>query len=259
MNREKKLISLYLYVCEYYKSQLFSYAYRLSNNKSPNFTDEELITAYIFGILYKQYEIKGIYDYIKSHWNDWFPSLPSYQAFNFRLNRLESVFPKLVECILEGKSNHSEILKDIGLLDSCPIILAKSPRCDKAKVGKKEGFADKGYCSSKKIFYHGVKLHIFGNRVSGSIPIPEYISLTPGSEHDLKAIELSIFPLCKDMEIYLDKAYFKESLFKELKQNQNVILYTPVKKKVGQEKYDSADNLFSKAVSKVRQPIESLC
>jgi hypothetical protein len=39
---------------------------------------------------------------------------------------------------------------------------------------------------------------------------------------------------------------------------QDLDVLTPVKKKKGQENLSAADSLFSKAVSKVRQPIESL-
>lgn len=231
---------------------------RMSNNNQPNFTDEELITVYIFGILNKQFEIKGIYNYIKDYWLEWFPFLPSYQAFNNRLNRLEDVFPKLLESILKEISSNPDIRQHIGLLDSFPIMLAKSPRCDKAKVGREEGVANKGYCSSKDIYYHGVKIHIFATKAQETLPIPKYIGLTPGGESDLKAVEMSILPLCVNMDIYADKAYFKEVLVRELKEKQNVSLYTPIKKEKGQERLNSADKLFSEAVSRMRQPIESL-
>lgn len=257
MKIEEKLISLYLYIDECFKKQLFFHALRMSNNSQPDFTDVELVTVYLFGILKKRFEVKEIYNYTKEHWNCWFPSLPSYQAFNYRLNKLESIFPKLLERISETKIDDPNILYDIGLLDSFPIILAKSPRCDNAKVGKDE-IANKGYCSSKKMYYHGVKVHILGNRVKDSIPIPHYIGLTPGGDNDLSVAETTIFPLCKDMEIYLDKAYIKKILAEELLTEQNVTLFMPVKKEKGQKKLDSADKLFSRAVSKIRQPIESL-
>ena len=43
----------------------------------------------------------------------------------------------------------------------------------------------------------------------------------------------------------------------ELKALNNVILINPIKKKKGQIFLDSADHLYSRAVSSIRQPIES--
>lgn len=53
-----------------------------------------------------------------------------------------------------------------------------------------------------------------------------------------------------------DKAYQKAMapMFTE----EGVTLYTPVKKKKGQEFLDSADKLLSASISSLRQPIESL-
>ncbi len=40
--------------------------------------------------------------------------------------------------------------------------------------------------------------------------------------------------------------------------SSHITLYTPVKKQIGQERLDAADKLLSTAVSRIRQPIESL-
>jgi hypothetical protein len=48
--------------------------------------------------------------------------------------------------------------------------------------------ADSGYCSTKKLHYHGVRDPI-GRRTPGSLPIPEYIGVTGASGHDDKIFD----------------------------------------------------------------------
>ena len=55
-----------------------------------------------------------------------------------------------------------------------------------------------------------------------------------------------------------DKAYCDGPLKDRLADEQNLDLLTPVKKEKGQKTLSAADKLFSKAVSRIRQPIESL-
>ena len=64
-------------------------------------------------------------------------------------------------------------------------------------------------------------------------------------------------PYLQDSEIYADKAYI-DSLEREILNQQNAEIYTPVKKKKGQENLYLFEQLLSTSVSRVRQPIESL-
>jgi hypothetical protein len=43
---------------------------------------------YLFAIFEKRFTLKEGYHYMKNHWLDWFPAMPSYQAYNYRLNQL---------------------------------------------------------------------------------------------------------------------------------------------------------------------------
>jgi hypothetical protein len=56
--------------------------------------------------------------------------------------------------------------------------------------------------------------------------------------------------------IYGDKAY-KLPDEKDIHAQQSLIVYTPIKKQKGQIHLDSADKLYSTAVSRIRQPIEA--
>src|SRR5438270_2503213 len=142
---EHQLIQLYVWVCAIYDKHSVLKVQRMSNNHQPAFTDQELVTIYLFGHLRGHFWQRRIYDYICGHWLAWFPDLPSYQAFNHRLNTLSSSFALLFEELLTELANGPAGLTD-HVLDSLPIILAKGTRADAAKVARE--VANKGYCSS---------------------------------------------------------------------------------------------------------------
>lgn len=254
MNWQDQLISLYVYICQDYATHLWMYGQRLSNNADPDFTDEEVLTIYIFGIIQKRLTVQDIYTYIQDHLRDWFPLLPSYGGYVQRLNRLCAALPALTEQIL-ADFPQQDVVIPVGLIDSMPIVLANGRRSGSARVASE--FANKGYCSSKDMWYYGVKLHILGLKRERQLPKPDYIGLTPGAENDLTALR-SILPHLRDLELYGDKIYADQTLKQTLETEQNLRLYTPIKKKKGQKELAFADQLLSTAISRMRQPIESL-
>jgi len=229
MDWQIRLIVTYLFINKAFENELQYYCQRMSNGPSPKFTDEEVIVIFLWGIMQNHTKIKDIYNYTNNHLRDWFPDLPSYEAYIMRLNRLEDVFIPLIEEIQNNFPNN--YLKNIRLIDSMPIIMAQEKRSSKAKVAP--NLANKGYCGSKGCYYYGVKIHILGFKRSGTLPLPEYIGLTPASNHDLSIFK-QITPYIQDSEIYADKAYI-DSLEREILNQQNTEIYTPVKKKKGQE------------------------
>lgn len=254
MNKENRLIALYLYVCECYTTELKWVCQRYSNNDSPSFTDEEVITIYLFGILEdEKFKVKAIHEHIKKYWQDWFPLVPRYKQYNKRLNRLASVFPVLVARIL-AQARLEGVDFGTSLGDSMPIIMAQKSRAYQAKVAPE--LCNRGYCASKKLDYYGVKLHALGFRRPGALPLPEHLQISQASQHDLSAMR-QIFPQLANRQLFLDKAYCNEALAQELIDQANVELYTPIKRKRGQKDIGADGRLISTAVSRVRQPIES--
>jgi len=252
MDWETQVIQLYCDVCEQYQSHLWMYCERMSNNSTPEFTDEEVITIYLFGIIRKRHKISEIYEYVGDHLSDWFPKLPSYGGYVQRLNKLSSVFPAFLNAIApkwSGLSGGGLVF----LLDSMPIILAQGSRRFQAKVAPE--IADRGYCASKKLYYYGLKLHLLGIRQPGTLPHPEYMELTPARPHDITVLE-AILSYLWHGDLYADKAYVSEVL-KFLLEQQQMALHTPPKKAKGQEKLRMFEQLLSTSVSRVRQPIES--
>jgi hypothetical protein len=191
----------------------------------------------------------------------WFPDLPNYANFNSRLNNLGSAVLSLLPLLLKYIDNE-HLIKDIdsqiALVDSFPIILCSGKRA--GKVARE--LSDKSFCSTKNLFYYGVKMHMVAQRVRGSIPLMDFVSITSASENDLTAIR-PILPKLAGKAIFADKAYIDAGLNQKLIEEQDTYIYTPVKLKKGQSQaeraFDKAGNdLFSTAVSKIRQPVESL-
>lgn len=228
---------------------------RLSNNWQPVFTDQELITIYLFGHFQGHFNQKRIYDYTSQHFSDWFPDLPSYQAFNRRLNELGEPLKILVFELVGRFAYANEFFAEQDcVIDSMPIMLAVRARSAHAKVALDE--ANVGYCASKDIYYHGVKMHILARKQYKSLPLPEILTLTKASEHDL--------PVLKDFEgktagnLFADKAYKDQTTEREWA-SLGVIICTPDKKSRNPEIYEFGKNgLWSRFVSAMRQPIESL-
>ena len=257
MQKSLKLIALYLHICESYEAELQWEVQRFSpNGQEGQITDQELITICLFCTMYEQkLTQKAMYEHIVDYWASWFPTLPSYKNFNTRLNRLPNALQLLVSLSMES----FELAPDkipISIGDSMPIITCSHKR--EAKVAL--GLADKGYCATKKLNYNGVKLHTLGLHRKGKVPFPNKIGITPASVHDITALR-PVLELINTHESYLDKAYSDKELSKTMKQNDNCLL-TPVRKIKGTplviEQFDKAANdLFSTAVSTVRQPIES--
>lgn len=262
MKNAEKLIFIYCYICDCYNNHFAPVCQRMSNNSDPHLTDPEVITIFIYGLLVeKQTKISDIYDFADNHLRSWFPDLGTYQQFNYRLNKLHRVFPILIELLIQYKMQNAHPENFVyyqnlivSVVDSMPIILAQGARSYSAKVAPQ--YCDQTYSSSKKMFYYGVKLHVMGFKRFGKLPIPEFVGTTKASNHDLTVFKPH-WERLYNRAVFGDKAYKKKDWEIWLAQNNNLHIYCPVKKKKGQEKLSFFQDLFSTAVSQVRQPIES--
>lgn len=104
-----------------------------------------------------------------------------------------------------------------------------------------------------------MKLHMVGQRREGTLPFPEMITLTPASDNDLTVFKSECVPYLSGKTVLADKIYSDFSFFNE---NNPVKVLTPHKEIKGEpevlkQREKAARGLFSQAVSKVRQPIES--
>ncbi len=258
MQLELRLIGLYSFIEECYDTQLRWQCQRFSNNNNQgNFTDVELLTCYFFALLEEEkYQVKKMHGYIRKYWLSWFPDLPSYQAFNARLNRLECVLPLLLGILSEQSCPLQEMLGSDLLIDSVPIMLSKGKR--KGKIAPQ--MADKTYSSSKGMYYYGLKLHWMGVSRAGKLPLPIWMDLTAASQHDLPILRQILGQLW-NCRLFGDKAYLAQDVEEQL-EKQYAQLFCPEKCKKGETEWENRFNhafrvLYGKAVSSVRQPIES--
>lgn len=256
MKKSIKLIGLFYQVCDWYNENLRWNVQRFSNNGLQGvITDEELLTIYLFCIIEEaKTSIKSMYLHMQDYWESWF-FLPSYGVFNDRLNRLHVVFPDLIALLIE-KMDISTDLKSILIGDSCPIKTCSGNRLGKVATH----ITDKGYCSSKKEWYYGLKLHILSHKIPMKLPLPQYLGITPASVHDSVPMQ-DVLKELVGVEVYLDKAYCSTNLEKTMETNEST-LFTPIKTKKGQSLEEQQRNVaYNKAigtlVAKVRQPIES--
>lgn len=262
--KELELIRLYFYLCDCNDNLLFAYCQRFSRNATPEnekLTDVELLTIYFYCRRYEGKQSKtAIYEFAQRYLKSWFPDLPAFANFNSRLNNLGCVLPYLVEQML-GEVQFLEnqwIDKDVSLIDSLPIMLCSGKR--RGKVAPE--LSEKSYCATKGIYYFGLKLHALAFRRKGKLPVPEILAVTSAAENDLEAFR-SLMPTPLNRKVFGDKAYSDNELQEKLSKNANSCILTPVKLVKGETQITrqfkkAADDLFSTAVSSIRQPIESL-
>jgi hypothetical protein len=214
------------------------------------------MTVYLFCISQEQRtKIKQIYNFADQYLRSWFPKLPSYAAFNNRINRLSEAFRLLMASLLQTRQP-LDCSAHESLLDSLPVITCSGKRVGKVAIE----LTDKGYCSTKSLYYYGLKLHTLAFRREKQLPFPEQLLITAASENDLNVFR-NAWSNIENRTFFGDKIYHDHDFFEGLFATQNAVMMTPVKAVKGQSEWEkqhdrAANDLFSKAVSKVRQPIE---
>lgn len=250
---ETKLIELYLLICDFYDNQPVLKEQRLSNNHTPAFSDQELLTMYLFAHLQGLTTQRRISDYICNHWRAWFPLLPAYKSVNYRLNQLAPAFELLIEQLLQSKAWQIQYSDD-RLIDSVPVMLARGTRANRARVAP--DLADTGFCATKQQYYRGVKLHLIAARRIKALPLPEKIHLSQASQHDLAALR-ELAPRSPEKSgLFADKAYFHAETEQDCIQQGWFLLACYKRHRNEPEK--EVPTFYNRFISATRQPLESL-
>lgn len=251
---DNQLIQIYLLVCQIYDSPS-SLKYQRASNFQPKFSDQEIIAVYLFGQLNERFTHRQIYNFIDHYWIDWFPALPSYQAFNRRLNLLTDNFQVLFAHLLQTINLPSQqcAAGQDYLIDSMPIMLAAGTRSKRARVAPE--IARCGFSAVKQTNFHGVRLHLIACKQIASLPLPVRVWLKEANVHDLTALKEISDELPGGINLFGDKAYADETFKRQLKERQ-IQLLTPIKKPK-KEDLSGRQKDFNKTVSSFRQPIES--
>ena len=226
--KASKLIKIYQYVCDKYEEELKYTCERFSNNDKPEFTDQEIMTIYLFSVYEEQrFKIKEIHDFASNYLRSWFQKLNSYVAFNTRLNRLSEAVIALCRFVVEEfipKGYSSEFY----LLYLMPIITCSGKR--KAKVAKE--ITDKSYCSNKNLWYYSVKLHALNYFNKGNMPHPENIVTTKASENDLTVFKEN-WATIQARQFFGDKIYHDKDFFDEVYAKNNPLCTRQLKELKG--------------------------
>jgi len=246
-----QLISLYCWIHDGFFHRGWSHlVQRFSNNQTQFFTDPELLTVYLYARVRGHHMIKNAWRFARDFLTMFFPSLPQYQPFTDRLHRLTPVLLKAIEESTESKEDDD--CADF-LADSCPLQIAQKTRASRARVGRE--VAGTSYCASKQMWYYGLKLHIVARRRIGTMPQPVWIGVSSANTGDIKGLE-ALKDELNCGRIFADLAYKSEDLHMDL-QERGCQLVTPRKRTKGKFHFKGKD-IASNAVSRVRQPIETL-
>jgi hypothetical protein len=157
-------------------------------------------------------------------------------------------------------TNYQPLDCDTGIthIDSMPVITCSGKRS--AKVAPE--ITDKGYCPTKGIYYYGLKLHALGFRCKGYLPHPERLLFSKASVNELTFLK-DIYDDMYDRTFIGDKIYQDKEFWRKKQMSNQLEMLTPIKGVKGQTEQEKQRDkayvdLFSTAVSSVREPIESL-
>lgn len=112
------------------------------------------------------------------------------------------------------------------------------------------------------MYFHGVKLHALAFSRPEKLPFPERIVITAAAESDLNVFKQE-WEQIQNRIFIGDKIYSNKEYFLDLEKQSHSVMVTPVRAvkdqpEVIRHRNKAADDLFSAAVSKIRQPIESI-
>jgi len=125
-----------------------------------------------------------------------------------RLNRLGEAF-KLLSTNLVSEFFPSDSISEKSLLDSMPIITCSGKR--EGKVARE--ITDKGFCSTKGIYYYGLKLHALVFHRPRHLPFSEQFQLTATTENDLNLFRQAWGEI-ENRTFFGDKIYHDTYTFK---------------------------------------------
>lgn len=215
-------MSKYQYVSDLNDFELKYVCQRYSNHAKPEFTDQEIMTIYLFTTSQQRYyNIKEIYTFAKEYLLSWFPKLPSYKQVNYRFNRLSGAIQQLSSNLTNSFLPEGCDL-GVSLVDSLSIDACK----DRDRSGKlAPEIADKGSCSTENMYYRGMKLYALAFRRKGGIPFPEYLICKPASV--LEAFKSAFGDNLNKTVVFGDRSYRDKDYFQEKEAINNLSMLTP--------------------------------
>lgn len=188
-------------------------------DKQCKMSDAEIMTTAIVAVLY----FKGNFCLAGRFLHDagYIPNMLSKSRFNRRLHRIADLFQILFLRLGETWKRLNE--RSTYVIDSFPIISCDNYRIQRSK--RHQGEVWRGYQSSKKRYFFGLKVHIMVTEFGE----PVEFFLTPGSFSDTRALGLYAFDLPEHSWVTGDKAY-NNYLIEDILRDAGIQLL-PIRKK----------------------------
>lgn len=160
-------------------------------------SNAEIMTFAITATLYFHGNYAKTHLFFSSH--KYFSYLLGRSRLNKRLLRIpqETWVQVLSVChaCLNDRKNREYIV------DSFPVPVCHNARISRCKLLREKCYH--GYCSSKKMYFFGIKVHILVTADG----VPVEVVFTPASESDIRAFKRMNLDLEENAIIYADKAY----------------------------------------------------
>ena len=245
MERDTFIIMVYCLVVEQMHILRKSYAVR-RGGFAPALTDEEVITIEICGEFFKHSTDKDLFNYLKAHYQDWFPNLKDRTLFVRQAANLWH-FKALIQQQIVKQAN--QLFANLQVVDTLPL-----PVCQWVRGVRDTCFpteADYGYCASKDLHYYGFKL---GLRVSRSGMITSAV-LLPARPHDVNFTEELVAGFGKT--ILGDKG-FLDLWREELLGNRYGLQLIVPKRKNMKEQVSLTDRMKAKVCRRIRKVVETV-
>ncbi|MCX6237710.1 MAG: hypothetical protein NTY07_09175 [Bacteroidia bacterium] len=118
----------------------------------------------------------------------------------------------------------SDCILDESLLDLMPVITCSGNR--EGKVARE--ITDKGFCSTKGIYYYGLKLHALAFHHPHYLLFPYQFQLTSDSENDLNLFKRAWGGI-ENQTLFDDIIYYDTIYFQDSENIRNSLIFTTVK------------------------------
>ena len=143
-----------------------------------------------------------------------FSFIPSRSRFNRRLHAVSYLIPLLLPLFKTLWEQLQEVQEYV--LDTLPLPVCENIRAPRCRLAKDISY--RGYIPSKKVYFHGLKLHL----LAASNRFICEVQFTPGSTADLDGLYLMSLDLAQGSELYLDRGYTDYLAEDDLKQAQAI-------------------------------------
>lgn len=160
-------------------------------------TDAEVMTTAIVAMLYFNGNFETSRVFLKEM--GYIPGMLSKSRFNRRLHQIKPKFLSVFCILAESWKNWNE--NAIYSIDTFPVAVCDNYRIRRCQIY--QGNAYRGYVSSKKQYYYGIKLHLMVTEHGQ----PVEFFLTPASLADVSGLQFFDFDLPEGAKVYADRGY----------------------------------------------------